>query len=201
MYFYLLSYPILGAGIKFIDAAYDDNTCSKKLALLIAPLLGILWGYTMFLNIFSATLLLAVVIGVFATGKIDNRAHIIGMLTVILIILYMHVEFLLIPLVGFIVAGVVDELGNDFIDKKKAHLNKHRLSHRFAILFFEHRWTLKVAVLGMVVLGVMPWYFFVAMVLFDYAYLSVGFLSDMKQGIKSPLDIKKTVSSIVLIFK
>jgi hypothetical protein len=201
MWFFLLSYPILGAGIKYIDAAYDENTCSKKLSLIIAPLLGVLWGYTMFINVFSATILLAVVIGVFATGKIDNRAHIIGMLTVIMIILYLRVEFLLFPLIAFIIAGIVDELGNDFIDKKKTHLNKKRLYHLFAIIFFEHRWTLKVAILGMAIFGFMPWYFFVAMILFDYSYLSVGFYSDIKMGLRRPVNIRNALTSIVLIFK
>ena len=35
MYFYLLSYPIIGAGIKYMDATFDDKTVSKKIAIFI----------------------------------------------------------------------------------------------------------------------------------------------------------------------
>ena len=60
MYFFLLAYPILGAGIKYIDDAFDENKFNKKIALVIAPILGILWAYTMLIDGVSATILLAV---------------------------------------------------------------------------------------------------------------------------------------------
>ena len=50
MYFFLLSYSILGGGIKYIDDAFDEKIFSKKIALTIAPLLGVLWAYTMIIN-------------------------------------------------------------------------------------------------------------------------------------------------------
>jgi len=41
MYFFLLSFLILGGGIKYIDAAYDDKPINKNSALAIAPVLGL----------------------------------------------------------------------------------------------------------------------------------------------------------------
>jgi len=196
MYFFLLAYPLLGAGIKFIDAAFDEKTFSKKLAMIIAPLLGVLWAYTMFIDSVSATILLAVVVGVFVTGKIDNYAHLIGMLSIFGILLLVGVELLFIPLAFLILAGITDELGNDRIDKKKNLLDESRFSHRFAILFFEHRWTLKVAILIMAFIGVVPFYFFIAMILFDYAYISIRICSDIKQDNSSTHFLKKALATI-----
>ena len=45
MLFYLLSYPIIGAGIKIMDAAFDDDSVSKKLTIIIAPVIAILGAY------------------------------------------------------------------------------------------------------------------------------------------------------------
>ena len=82
MWFYLVSYPIIGAGIKYMDAAFDDGTVSKMLALAIAPLLAVLGWYAMMINSVSATILLAVLLGVFVTGKIDNVAHYLGVVVI-----------------------------------------------------------------------------------------------------------------------
>ena len=60
MYFFLISFSLLGAGIKYIDSAYDDKAFNKKLALIIAPILGLLWSYTMIINPIAATILLII---------------------------------------------------------------------------------------------------------------------------------------------
>jgi hypothetical protein len=70
MYFFLLSYSILGAGIKYIDSAFDEKIFNKKLAMILAPFLGGLWAYTMFINPFSATILLFILLILFKK-KID----------------------------------------------------------------------------------------------------------------------------------
>jgi hypothetical protein len=43
MFFYLLSYPIIGAGIKYMDVVFDDGSVSKKLALSFAFISVILY--------------------------------------------------------------------------------------------------------------------------------------------------------------
>ena len=83
MYFYLVSYPVLGAGLKYIDDAFDEKIFNRKFALILAPFLGALWAYTMFINQFSATILLAILIGVFLRGKVDNHAHFVGLFIII----------------------------------------------------------------------------------------------------------------------
>ncbi len=189
MYFFLISFLVLGAGIKYIDAAYDEKTFSKKLALAAAPILGILWAYTMIINPVAATILLAVVLGVVIKGKIDNLAHLSGVLVIVPVIFIAGVDLMWLPLVFLAAAALLDEVGNDFMDDKKGVLDENNKFVRFANSFFDHRWMMKVAILSLVFVGLIPVYFFLAMFLFDYAYLTVRKVSDVKQG-KSDLWIR-----------
>ena len=187
IYLFLLYFGILGAGIKYIDAAYDDKTFNKKIALCIAPFLGLLWAYTMLINPVAATILLAVIIGVLFKGKIDNIAHFAGLLVIFAIIFIAGVQLMVLPLVFLASAALLDEIGNDFIDKRKNKLNLNRFSHRFVVSFFDQRWVLKVAILILGIFSVIPLVFFLAMVSFDYAYLGVRLFSKTRHNIKVPI--------------
>ncbi len=197
MYFFLLSYSILGAGIKFIDAAYDEKTFSKKLALLLAPFLGGLWAYTMFINPFSATILLSILLGVILKGKIDNIAHFSGVIIIIPIILILGIELLFIPLLFLAAAALLDELGNDCVGDSFDAVNNNPVS-RFFVYFFDHRWLLKIAVLLLTMIGTIPIHFFFAMIFFDYSYLTVRYFSEVKQGKRPGYDrLELKVKSIL----
>ena len=69
MYFLLVLYPILGAGIKYIDDAFDEQIFSKRIALVLAPALGLLWAYAMIVDKASAVILLAILCAVLLKGK------------------------------------------------------------------------------------------------------------------------------------
>lgn len=181
-YFFLLSYAILGAGIKYIDEAFDEKTFSKKIAYVIAPALGILWAYTMLINAVSATILLAILCAVFFKGKIDNLAHFAGLLVILLIVFVAGVELMIPVLIILAAAALLDEVGNDIIDRHKVNLDEKRPWHKIAMAFFDQRWMLKIAILGLSLLGIISIYFFLAMLLFDEAYLLVRWYSRMKQS-------------------
>ena len=203
MYFFLVAYSILGAGIKFIDAAFDEKTFSKKIAMILAPMLGILWAYTMLIDSVSATILLAVVVGVLITGKIDNYAHLIGMLIIFSILFLLRIEFLIVPLIFLSASAILDEVGNDYVDgeEEKDNLNKAKLTDKFLIYFFGHRWVMKIAIIYLVLLGVVPLFFFIAMALFDYSYLLIGSYTKLKQGIMNTTLTQKAIAKIGCIFK
>ena len=184
MYFFLVSYPILGAGLKYIDDAFDEKIFNKKIAVLIAPFLALLWAYTMTIDAFSATILLAILAGVFLRGKIDNRAHFIGLLVIIAIIAVFGIQFLFIPLVFIAAAAFLDEVGNDVIDYNKENLDETSFGHKLLLYFFDQRWCTKLAILYAILLGVIPIYFFVAMLLFDGAYLTVRLYSRAQQDMR-----------------
>ena len=182
MYFFLAAYPILGAGLKYIDDAFDEKRFSKKLALILAPLLGTLWAYTMIISPVSATILLAILLGVLLKGKIDNLAHLSGLIIIIGIVVFAGVNLLILPLIAMTVAALLDEVGNDFIDKKK-YLYSNSFCKKFVGVFFDQRWLTKVMLLGIALIGVFPLYFFLAMLLFDGAYLMVRWYSQLQPKI------------------
>jgi hypothetical protein len=186
IYLFLLYFGLLGAGIKYIDSAYDDKIFNKKIALGLAPFLGLLWAYTMLINPVAATILLAVIIGVLFKGKIDNIAHLAGLGVIFAIILIAGVQLMILPLIFLAAAALLDEVGNDFVDKRKKRLNTKKISHRFIVSFFDQRWVLKVAIIVLGIMGVIPIVFFLAMVSFDYSYLGVRFYSKARQNIKLP---------------
>jgi hypothetical protein len=183
MFFFLLSFPILGAGIKYIDAAFDEKTFSKKIALALAPFLGILWAYTMMINPFSATILLSIVLGVILKGKIDNIAHLLGTIIIISAVLIFGINFMIEPLIFLVAAAVLDEIGNDHISDKLQKIPQNKINILIKY-FFDQRWVLKSAILFLSVIGIIPIYYFIAMILFDYAYIAIQFFSDYKQGKK-----------------
>jgi len=203
MYFFLASYSILGAGIKYIDDAFDEKTFNKSIALTITPLLGILGAYTMIIDPVSATILLAVLCGVLLKGKIDNIAFGIGFAIVIALVALVGIEFLILPLIILGASAVLDEVGNDFIDNKKEQLNQKKLFHKFVIYFFGHRWIMKISILYLVIINIVPFYFFLAMVLFDYMYVLMNFYSRFKQGLiaTTPTLTQKAICRIGCIFK
>jgi hypothetical protein len=180
MYFFFVAFAVLGAGLKYIDDAFDEKVFNKKIAYAIAPLLGILWAYTMIIDAFAATILLAILLGVLLKGKIDNIAHVIGLVVIIGVTVVAGVQLLFVPLIVLAAAALFDEVGNDRVDKSRFLVGGKRWQ-RFVIGFFDQRWVAKVAILGLAVVSVLPWFFFVAMLLFDGSYLSVRWFSQIRQ--------------------
>jgi hypothetical protein len=181
IYFFLLAYSILGAGIKYIDSAFDELTANKTIAMVLAPLLGILWAYTMVLNAFSATILLAVMLGVLLKGKLDNYAHILGFSVIVVIITLAKVELMILPLIFLSAAAVLDELGNDTTDNNTKHVKNKKFRDRLALYFFGRRYMLKAAVLFLVLINVFPMFYLLAIIFFDEAYIMMALYSHSKQ--------------------
>lgn len=195
MYFFLVAYSILGAGLKYIDDAFDEKIFNKKIAYVVAPLLGVLWVYTMIIDVASATILLAILLGVLFKGKIDNYAHFLGMVVVIAGVLLLGVQLLIIPLVILTLAALFDEIGNDFIDKRN-YLNSNRMFSKFVGYFYDQRWLTKIMILVLAFLNIIPLYFFLAMILFDGFYLGMRGYSQMKRKTIGAVDAKKSTLKV-----
>ena len=186
MYFFFLSYIILGGGIKYIDAAFDEKVFNKRNAIIIAPFLGLLWAYTMLINEISATILLAVLIAVLLKGKIDNMAHLLGLITIIIfgvfIILFIDGNgLMLLPLIFLTSAAIIDEVGNDIIDYNNFKKNI-RFRYRFLIYFFGRRYLMKTAIIYISLLGLFPLYFVLAFIFFDESYIIIDLYSKSRQS-------------------
>lgn len=184
IYFIFISYLLLGGGLKYIDDAFDETTFSKRKGMILAPLLGLLWAFTMVGNPISATILLAIVLGVLSKGKIDNPAHIFGFIVILLAFILMKIEILLLPFVFLSAAAIVDEAGNDVTGYDAVFKRSKKFRHQFFIYFFGRRYMLKLAVLYLVLIGLFPMYSLIAIILFDEAYLTVEIYSSSLRNIK-----------------
>ena len=136
MFIFLISYPLLGAGIKYIDNAFDEKTFNKKFALILAPFIGVLWAYTMIIDQVSATILLAVILGVFIKGKIDNQAHILGLFVILALIMISGIQLLILPLLMLVAAAILDEVGNDVIEYGQKIHDEKKFHEKHLLLFF-----------------------------------------------------------------
>jgi len=183
IYFLLLIYPVLGAGIKYIDAAFDNDAFNKNLAFAIALFLGLLWSFVMCTNAVSATILFAVVLSVFLKGKIDNRAFLLGFGVIVFLILVCGIQIALLPLVLLTVAGVLDEVGNDIIDYNRNDLQESRFRHQFLKYFLGRRYVMKATLFLLVIMNLVPMMYLIAFILFDEAYILVEMYGKTRMNI------------------
>jgi hypothetical protein len=158
----IVSFGIIGAGLKVIDDAFDEGKFDIKVAYLLAPLLVILWIAESISNPFSATLLFSILFATLLTGKVDNKAFRLSSLSVILMLPW--VKFKMGPLLLLTLAGVLDEVGDGMGEK---------LSGIYRLLL-RHRPALKIAVLLLCMRGIFPWTSLAAILLFDASYDIAG---------------------------
>ena len=177
----VLMYAILGAGIKYIDAAFDEKIYNKQHAIILAPFLGFFWTITMMVSQVSATILLAVALGVFFKGKIDNKAHLIGLLSILFLTYIFQIKPIIPTLIFLTAAAVLDEVGHDIITYNKNILKTKLFSHQFIKYFFGRRYMVKIALIYLIILGFISAEYFIAFLAFDEAYLMIGLLSKVKQ--------------------
>jgi len=161
--FIIIAFSIIGAGLKYIDDAFDEGKFSKKKAVIIAPFIVLIWIWLSLFDSISATILFAILFAVLVTGKIDNLIFIVSAiaLTIILALTQM-LNLLWIPLAFLTLMGIVDEKGNDYVDNHETY----RLVERF----FSYRFCMKLGVLSLCILAVTPWLYLFAFLAFDASY-------------------------------
>ncbi len=171
---FLTAFFLLGALVKFIDDAFDEKAYPRKFALILAPITAIFWAYIMALDPMFAVLLTAIILGVIIKGKIDNVAFVIAVLCVYLVYFFFGVwhelltPFYLFLIVIIAIAGVLDEIGNDYVDNNQ--IFKKGFFGKIVHYFFEYRFTMKLFVLFLSLLGFFHIFFFVVFFFWDIGY-------------------------------
>jgi hypothetical protein len=187
----ILAFAIIGGGLKYIDDAFDEDIFSKKIAILIAPIIVIIWACLSISDSASATILFSILFAVLVTGKIDNLVFKMSSIALILILLLRGMlNFLWIPLFILTMMGVADEKGNDYVDT-------HAIL-KFGQFFFSHRFSMKIGVLGLCMLSWLPWLYLGAFLAFDGVYESVRLIGkisvETKNEKKSAISISPNVN-------
>ncbi len=182
-YAIIVVFGIIGAGLKYIDEAFDEGIFDKRTAIIVAPFLVFLWVGLSIFDASSGTILLAVLTGVFLTGKVDNAVFKYSAMAVVsLILLSGRFEILVLPFLFLALTGIMDEKGNDFTDKKK--------TNRYVKFFFEHRCCMKLGVLTLSLTSILPALYLFAFLTFDINYDIIG-LSNKNVVIYKTLGIKR----------
>lgn len=165
----ILAFAIIGAGLKYIDDAFDEDTFSKKIAVLIAPIIVLIWICLSLFDSLSATILFSILFAVLLTGKIDNLIFKVSTIALISILfLTQMLNLLWIPLVILILMGVADEKGNDYVD--------NHATLTLVEFFFSYRFCMKMGLLSLCILSLLPWLYLLAFLAHDGAYESVRIL-------------------------
>lgn len=159
----IIAFALIGFGLKYIDDAFDEELFSKGVAMLMAPILVVIWAGVSIFDSISATILLSILFAVILSGKVDNLTFALSSIALIIIILLTQMSQLsLVPLFALTVMGVVDEKGNDYVDCNK--------TGKVGAFFFAHRCGMKLGTLGLCMTALLPWFYIIAFLAFDTAY-------------------------------
>lgn len=183
-----LSYALLGSGMKYVDQAFDLDVFSKKTATLMAIPGAILMGLLMATNGSSATIFLAIVIGLALTRKVDNIAFQTGLFFLILAPIFFSsiIQIQWIPFALLFSAGIADEYTSDWADLKikkrtiEEALSKGKptpIKQKILEMLFEHRIIMKIMVLLLVLAGLFQPIYLLAFLAFDLSYKAVELYS------------------------
>ncbi len=171
-YVTLIAFAMIGAGLKYIDEAYDSGIFSKKIAMVVAPLLVGIWAGISATDPISAVILFSVLFAVLLTGKIDNLVFKTSAIALILFFLFTgKLGSLWAPFLVLVAMGLLDEKGNDYVDAHSAH--------RAFEFFFLHRFSMKLGILALCAASALPWLYLFAFLAFDIAYDFVGLVSQI----------------------
>ncbi len=110
-----------GLVVKYSDTYSDPHKNKITLkGILLGITYGSLLGYTVIKYPFIAPLWIGTILGVLFTGKIDAIPHYVGIGTfVVLVALFGSSSLNVALLIIFTLACILEEIVNDFFDKKK----------------------------------------------------------------------------------
>ncbi len=203
--FLLLSilYAFLGGAIKYVDEAYDESAFSTFSANGLAVLAGMVMGALMAVDSpFSTAFFAAMLISLFIAKKIDNIAFVAGtvfaIMTVALLSHYYPVTWLAIPIALFLLAGFIDEIGDNF-----AH--KHQLPDWISNIL-HYRPFSDLALLGVIVMGGFSILYIVPYFAFTFSYIAIKRYavedSRLHAGVTAGMSFsREKVDSIVRLLK
>ena len=153
--------------MKLSDDACDVGD-DKSLAIALGLLCAITSAFATVSSASAAYIFIGILIGNLLALKVDGIHHII---TLVLISLVMCIpELSVVILLICIFSALLDEVGHELIS--------NLTENKFLNYFFEYRCAMKVAIFLLAVCGVFNIFFFVLFILFEFAYLVAGSISE-----------------------
>jgi hypothetical protein len=128
---------------------FDEKDCinHKIIAITLGIFSGGIIGALATHNVDAAYIFIGILIGNLLSFKIDGIHHIASLITFLIISFIFKIPNLsILTLLICIVSAFIDEIGND----NKALYEKNK----FLKFFFEYRFTMKIAILVLAILGI-----------------------------------------------
>lgn len=152
----------------------------KKPRILAGPVIGAIYGSLLAFGISYfgdvSSMIIAVLVGVIITRKIDHRVHYVGMVVLIIMLSLFGIPEINLPILAvFLFAGIADEMGSDLSDEKKI---KGKISK-----FFSARLTMDVTAFAISAFTG-NWAFLAAMIAADLGYTHMFMCSKVSSSIE-----------------
>ncbi|MCK9152403.1 hypothetical protein [Methanobacterium alcaliphilum] len=179
-----LGYALSGFLMKLSDDAFDEKQ-DKKFAMISGIICGILIGFLVVESVDATYIFFGIFLGTLFSRKIDGMHHILTMIAFLAITFIFGIgEIEILPLLICSLSAYLDEIGNDNL--------KISEKSRYLEFFFRYRFTMKIAILILSLLGLWgiitgngvyglnglsPWTI-VYFILFEISYELAGHLFD-----------------------
>ncbi len=170
----IISYALIGAGIKLVDQAVDDPSrirFRKSLLWLVVAVLVILVNIWVFFDVYTAVLALGIILSLIASRKIDNTYFIVLAIAVFPLSLFRFFDIailiLVLPtLIAIFVASLLDEVLH-------AQASKIHIAAIHHVLL--HRPILKISVVILPFFGLLTFIHTIGFWCFDIAYDALAY--------------------------
>lgn len=160
-----ISYFLSGFFMKLSDDYYDEKSDARK-AIFLGIVCGLFTALACSIDLDAACIFIAILIGNILALKVDGIHHIATMASFIIAFLLLGLQsFTLLSIATIIICmigAIIDELGND--NEKIYEKSK------FLEYFFDYRFTLKVVILLLVLIGLLNIWSFIYFLCFEMAY-------------------------------
>lgn len=160
--FLAISYILSGLFLKLSDDFFDEKN-NKFMAIVLAILCGVFTGIAVVNNLDAAYIFLGILIGNFIAFKVDGIHHMFTFIVFAVFILIFNIPHLNLILLGVLVlSALIDEIGND---------NEYIYSRSiFLKYFFDYRFTMKLVIFVLAILGYLNIVSFILFILFELSY-------------------------------
>ena len=170
----IISYALIGAGIKIVDQAVDDPSrirFRKSLVWLVVASLIILVNIWVFFDVYTAVLALGIILSLIVSHKIDNAYFIVLAIAVFPLSLFrffdMAVLILVLPtLITIFVASLLDEV----LHAQASKIHTAAIHH-----VLLHRPILKISVVILPFFGLLTFIHTIGFWCFDIAYDALAY--------------------------
>ena len=160
-----LSYFFSGFFMKLSDDEYDEKS-NKSIAILLGIVCGLFTAYACSIDLDAACIFIAILVGNILALKVDGIHHIATMVSFLIAFLFLGLQsftFLsIITIIICMIGAIIDEIGND---NEKIYSKS-----KFLEYFFDYRFTLKVVILLLVLIGLLNFWSFIYFLCFEIAY-------------------------------